>query len=396
MTISQATQNKGRTASFVAFWGSGIGIPFNSQRQPIAFCTYRFNVINRRQLSTNSKLSKSPTNAALNSVRTEPRQYLRHQPDQASPLLYVQNCAPGSTGDLDPIQTPLASPSGLAPHFCTYRTPAIHEYSLSDAMGEISASFLLTLHFFITFRTTPSEVDGSTSVHTEAARQGTRVTIGLQGFANTNCQQSAFEMSVQSGPILRGFTSNGSLWMRADAICTSNLHIAPLATDIGACSSPQWPVEWPSIRIQMNAVLAGATERATSIRTACAPGLPALLYVQNSRRPINGPVQTERHSQQVNLSLASVPSPLYVQIIHRHSQGSVRTERPGSLNTNAHWQGNLHSTVGIVISDVHRARFPLQRIHRLTRCKTRIAKLNPAQGGVQCFWGTWNGRLKMT
>ncbi len=398
MTISQATQNKGRSASFVAFWGSKSGIPFNSQRQPLTFCTYRFNGINMSQLSINSKLSESKTNAALHSVRTETCQDIRHQPDQPSPLLYVQKMprAPGSAGDLDPVQTQPASLSSIASHFCTYRTPAIHEYSASNSMGEISAPFLPTLHLFITPRTTPAVVDGSTSVRTEAAPVDVRATIGSQCCANPNCRQNDAEMSVRPGLVFTWSTSNWSPWTRADAICKSNFQITTIAAGIGACSSPQRSVEWRSVRIQRSAVLAVPSERATGFRAASAPSLSSPLYVQNSRRPIKASVHTERHYQPVDWSLASVSLPLYVQIMRRHSQGSVRTERSGSLNTNAHWQGNLHSTVGIVISDTHRARFPLQRIHRLTRSKTRIAKQNPAMSGVLCIWGTWNWRLKMT
>ena len=403
MTITQATQNKGRSASFVAFWGSEIGIPFNTQRRPPAFCTYRYNGINGRQLSTNTKLSKSPTNAALNSVRTELCQDLRYQPTQPSSLLYVQKmpCAPAYAGDLDPIHALPASPSGIASHFCTYRTPTIQEYSPSETMGEISGPLLQTLHLFIISSTTPREADDSTSVRTEAVRPGASITRGSLGCANSNYQQSPAEKTAQPALVLiafhsLGFMPNGSLWTLADAICKSNLQITTFATGICACSIPRWSVEWRSMRTQENAVLADTTERATAIRTASATVLSAPLYVQNSHRPIKASVHTERHSKPVDWSLASVSSPLYVQIMRRHSQGSVRTERPGSLNTNAHWQGTLHSTVGIVISDIHRSRFPLQRIHRLTRCKTRIAKQNPAMSGVLCIWGTWNWRLKMT
>ena len=350
------------------------------------------------QLSINSKLSESKTNAALHSVRTETCQDIRHQPNQPSPLLYVQKMprAPGSAGDLDPVQTQPASLSSIASHFCTYRTPAIHEYSASNSMGEISAPFLPTLHLFITPRTTPAVVDGSTSVRTEAAPVDVRATIGSQCCANPNCRQNDAEMSVRPGLVFTWSTSNWSPWTRADAICKSNFQITTIAAGIGACSSPQRSVEWRSVRIQRSAVLAVPSERATGFRAASAPSLSSPLYVQNSRRPIKASVHTERHFQPVDWSLASVSLPLYVQIMRRHSQGSVRTERSGSLNTNAHWQGNLHSTVGIVISDTHRARFPLQRIHRLTRSKTRIAKQNPAMSGVLCIWGTWNWRLKMT
>lgn len=403
MTITQATQNKGRSASFVAFWGSEIGTSFNTQRLPPPFCTYRPNGKNEYQPLPHKKLSDSPTNAALGSIGTELSKDPHNGVACSSSLLYVQKmlCAPASAADLDYIQAPFASPSGIAIHFCTYRTPTTHEYRPSEIMGEISEPFLRALHFIISSRPTPRGVDGSTSVRTEAERLGARITRGLPGCANSNCQQSSAKKTVQpalvlTAPRLQGHKSNVSLWTRADVICKSNLQITTFPIDICACSISQWSVEWRSMRTPENAVLASTTELATAIRTASATDLSAPLYVQNSHRPTKASVHTERHSRPVDWSLASVSSPLYVQIMRRHSQGSVRTERPGSLNTNAHWQGNLHSTVGIVISDIHRARFPLQRIHRLTRSKTRIAKQNPAMSGVLCIWGTWNWRLKMT
>ncbi len=399
MTITQATQNKGRSASFVAFWGSEIGTPFNTQRLPLAFCTYRPNGKNKYQPLSHKKLSGSPTNAALGSIGTELSEDPHNGVACSSSLLYVQKmlCAPASAADLDHIRTPFASSSGIAIHFCTYRTPTTHEHSPSETMGEISEPFLRALHFIISSRPTPRGVDGSTSVRAEAERLGARITRGLPGCANSNCQQSSAKKTAQpalvlTAPLSLGLTSNASLWTRADA----NLQITSFPTGIRACSISQWSAEWRSIRTQENAVLAGTTERATAIRTASATDLSAPLYVQRCHRSAKASAHTERHSKPVDWSLVPVSSPLYVQIMRRHSQGSVRTERTSSLNTNAHWQGTLHSTVGIVISDIHRARFPLQRIHRLTRCKTRIAKQNPAMSGVLCIWGTWNWRLKMT
>lgn len=382
---------------------------------PLLFCTYRAAGKFSKFSLTHNVLSELKGYAQAHSVRTELSNPTPYQHLQADQLLYVQKTiawiAPQTQVPPTVFYHLQAAPSEGSIQVCTYRTP----FNLSAQPREITE--------IETHPTAPFWKIASCTPNSNAAigRPKNKRTQPLAPIAKT--QRDSFidasdwvasvrtevEGSTSARPGLEA-NFDLELW----SCFGGNDGRSLVRSDLSAYDSSvaiEKPYRSHQSQVQCNGTRADTN--ANLLRTSTvvepndtsAPSMKALactpstidstppLYVQIG----HGAAATSLHTGDGRrVKIIAMPSPLYVQKGSGSTEETVRTDRSHSLNTNAHWQAILHSTVGIVISDTERDQCPLQRKHRSSNSMTRTADPNPATRGVRHIWGSGIGRLNMT
>ena len=415
MITTLTTQNKGRSASFVAFWDTDSGIPTEAPPPPLLFCTYR--VAGEFSQFSLTRIVHAELNgdAQVHSVRTELSSPTPYQHLQAGQLLYAQKTSTW-TAPQPPIAStvfcrPQTAPTEGAIQVCTYRTP----FNPSAQPRDITE---IVAHPTATSRTLASWASNSNvairrpknksaqPLSSPSNAQGDSL-IGASDWVASVRTDVEWRASARPGPEASfdleiwpcsGGNDGGSL-----VISNSSAFDSTVAIEKPYLSrQPQGQCN--GTRADTNAKLLRAASAVES-NDMSAPSMKALactpstidstphLYVQI----VHGAVATSMHTGDGRrVKIIAMPTPLYVQKGSGSTKDSVRTDRSHSLNTNAHWQAILHSTVGIVISDTERDQCPLQRKHRFSNSMTRTANPNPGTRGVRHICGSGIGRLNMT
>lgn len=415
MITTLTTQNKGRSASFVAFWDADFGIPMEAPPPSLLFCTYRVaGEFSQFSLARNVRAEHNG-DAQPHSVRTElisPTPY-RHL--QAELLLYVQKattwlrpqpqvaptvfCHPQTAHSEDPIQA------------CTYRTP----FNLSAQPRDTTET---GTHTTVTFRKHAScSANSNTAIRKPKNKSTQPLTPLSKGQGGSYIVASDWAASVRTEVELRAGARlepeaklDVGLWSRFggnDCRRFPRSDFSAFGSSVAIerpYRSRQPQGQCDGTRANTNAKLLRASSAVASNDTST-PSMKALACTPNtidSTPPLyvqigHGAAARSTHAGDgLRVKIIAMPSPLYVQKGSASTEDSVRTDRSHSLNTNAHWQAILHSTVGIVISDTERDQCPLQRKHRFSNSMTRTANPNPATRGVRHIWGSGIGRLNMT
>ena len=421
MTITQATQNKGRSASFVAFWAPDFGFPIKVCSQTLLFCTYRVSgQIELFPLALNDRAELNGVQPS-HSVHTELCRLPSDEDYQPGPALYVQKppawTAPQpkiASTEFGSLHLPTLTDGTI--QFCTYRMPFIFSvpHCITTEISLLASSsfeFATSCQVNSNPKTTRLQTKPKPS-HIARAQAQAHSGEGIHRLFNwlssvrTEDQWSVIarprsktKLPLQFAPI--GEVKRAQVFVQSASGFDAS---SPSTADqqINRSSRLQHPCDGTRTNTQVNFLSPnnsvtepdkGAPSMKTLVCMTSAVTVSTPLYVQIGHGASAASVRTE---QGVGINTIAWSSPLYVQKGSGSTASPVRTDLPHSLNTNAHWQAILRYTVGIVISGINRDQCPLQRKHWLSRSMTRTANQNPALRGVRHIWcsGVW--RLNMT
>lgn len=415
MITTLTTQNKGRPASFVAFWDTDFGIPMEASSPPLLFCTYR-SAGEFLQLSlTRNICAELKGDAQAHSVRTELSSPTPYQHIQAGQLLYVQKTitwiAPQPQVAPTFFYRPQAALSEGAIQVCTYRTP----FGLSAQPRDMTET---DTHSAVTLRKLAScAANSNTEIRNPKNKSTQPITplskaqgdsfIAASDWAASVHTEAEWRAGARPGPDAKLDVKLWSCFGGNDGRDLARSDFGAFGSSVaieipyrsrqsqGQCNGTRADTNAELLRMA-SAVASNDTSTSSLKTLACTPKTidstpPLYVQIGHGAAATSSPTGDSRRVKTI-----AMPSPLYVQKGSGSTEDSVRTDRSHSLNTNAHWQAILHSTVGIVISDTERDQCPLQRKHRFSNCMTRTANPNPATRGVRHIWGSGIGRLNMT